>query len=306
MVLVSTPFIGSWLSGCRSYEPGEPARVRVERAWVAAAALSDLGPDGRFRFLQPHRVHEYELGRDDAIRLATAVVRANAHVVGGTRQFLEEGHGAPIDFEQIRVCGAVLPNHSVLEAAPYPPRYIATSLGDSYLVTFCSKDGVGQVEVEMYVRSEIVLHGDGTIEYPHPFGTEHFQRPLPLDSDVDLSAEFGARLVFETTQTRIDSVPEVEGCLLVLSMCGGAQGRHWRFHLERPVSVQLTSGGERFSTQVLYTQAGFGSNDRFGLYVPHSVQPSPMWLPYLTEVGTDSTLLSLRRPIALQRVEIVR
>ncbi len=299
------------LVGCGVSDPSPAEYVRIEPSWVSGSARADLGPDGRFRFLNPLPAAHDEISRDRALLLSAALMRTAAISVGNLREYLEEWHGGPINFNALKPCGPMIPKRGMFSPIPSVPRYIRTAFGNSYILDMCSQSGLRQVELEIFARTEMEIDGAGLIIWPAPFGTEYIPAGLPRVQTVDLSAEYGAKLVYQETGVRIDQVPELDGCLFAREVCIPHIGRHWRYHLENAIMVRVDGTGELITTRELYTQSGFGAYDHQRLYLPAVEQPKGQWIDYVASATQtaeirDSVYLEVVRPIALRAVTVHR
>lgn len=296
---------------CDVSNPSPPKHVRIDPGWVSGAARADVGPDGRFRFQSGLPYAPDEVSRERALELTVALVRTLANSVGNLRESLEEWHGGPIDFALLQPCGPVIPKLGIFESIPSEPRQVRTDIGNSYVIEMCNRSGLRQVELELFTRTQMMIDEAGYIVWPRPLSAEFVPAGVPRHTTVDLTPEFGARLVNQATGVRIDSVPELDGCLFARAICNAHLGRHWRFHMEDAVTVRVDATGEVVTTRVLYTQAGQGAYDHTKVYIIAPIQPEGQWFDFLRgvppeQVTPDSVYVRLVRPIALQSVTVQR
>lgn len=287
--------------------------VRVDPTWVVGAAANAIGPDGLFNFDYSLPPAGDEMSRDEALQFAWAAVRHVATAVGNARKYIEdEEHGGPIAWTELAPCGRrIFPVFTNLaDPGQVVPHYVRTPLGAAYDVEFCSLSGVRTVHALVLVRTLASIRADGSIDFPQPGGTEFLVSGIPLRPLTDLTPEYAARIVSEKLGIRISEVPELDGCMFVFRICAGLNGRHWRFRLERAVRVRLSSG-VILESDLVYTQAGFGALAQNQLYVASPSQPSAAWEPFvLSNPGQpfvqDSVLVSVARPLKLERFELVK
>jgi hypothetical protein len=292
--------------------PDDAGYVRIEREWVSGIAAAAVGLDGRFNFDAPLLPRAGELSREASLTLAQAAVRHIGMSVGGGREYIEvEEHGAPIDWERLAPCGRrTIPIATVLDdPGQTVPRYIRTALGPEYRFEFCDSAHRPTIAVRIYVRTEAQVGQDGRIEFPVPLGDEFVVSGIPIRPLADLTPEYSARLVFSRLGVPIEAVPELDGCVIVIPLCTGMQGRHWKHVVARPVRVRRASGVVEALTE-FFTQAGFGDLQPDEVYIAAGSQPPPTWHAFtVIEPGNvdrqDSVLLRVVRPLRLERFQLM-
>lgn len=310
-VVLATTVFGSSCSADTT-GPDGATYVRVERAWVTGIAAIAVGLDGRFNFEIPLTPREGELSREASLTLAEAAVRHVGMGIGGGREYIEiHERGAPIEWERLTPCGRrTIPIATVLDdPGQEVPRYVRTSLGPEYRFEFCDSDHRPTVAVRIFVRTEAYVGQDGKIQFPVPLGDEFVVSGIPIRPLVDLTPEYSTLLVYSRLGIPIQALPELDGCVLVLRICAGMQGRHWKQLVARPVRVRLASGAVRETTE-FFTQAGFGDLQPGVVYVAAESQPPATWHPFTVfEQGRpdrpDSTLLRIIRPFRLETFELM-
>lgn len=308
----SVGVVGCSLFPTDASPPPTDSTVRIDTRWVVGEAAAAVGPDGLFNFDSPLPPVEGELSRDEAVELARGAIRHLAVSLGGGREAIIQEHGAPIDFHELSPCPRrVIPVFSNLsDPGLAVPEYVRTPLGPYYLIEFCTAQLRPAVVIWLYVRTPVRVGPDGRLVYPNPSGNAFVPTGIPLKPLADLTPEYGARLVFQRVGIPITAVPEVDGCQLIIAICLGVTGRHWKFVLQRPVRVRLGSG-TILETSVLYTQAGFGALDTGTVYVAAEQQPKPAWRSWTISAtpdkpfSRDSVLLHVVRPLRLERFELL-
>lgn len=299
-------------AGCSSTEPSAPLRpyAKAEPSMLTGVALAALGPDGRFNFDQPLPPEPDELSRSASEVFAQAAIKFMSIAVGGGREAVEEEFGQPIDFTTLKSCSRrVIPLWANF-SDPAPLVLLRNPLGPSYLVEFCTPEGERAVSVQVLIRTKAKVNSSGLIDFPPESGDQFWIRGIRSTEFVDLTPEYGARLVFQRTHVPINAVPELDGCISWINICQGINGWHWRFRLATPLHVHLLTTDTVLQTQYVYTQAGFGALDRNEVYVASPNQPSPVSVIYTKGLPTmpdllDTVPLTVLRPIVLERFEIV-
>lgn len=193
----------------------------MQTAWVVGLAKADLGADGRFNLASPLPNVAGELSRDQSLQLANAAVAFVGRAVGGLREAIESDHGGPINWAILTPCGRrITPVFSNLEdPGATVPAYVRTPTGPSYYVEYCEGPGARAVEVQVFARTLARVLPDGSIQFPVPSGTEFVVLGIPLHQPIDRSPELAVELVFHRLGERIASVPEQDGCTIVVPVC---------------------------------------------------------------------------------------
>lgn len=305
--------MGLMALGCAD-EPTSPSDrffAIVEPSWVVGAAAMGLGSDGRFDYVDPLPAVPGELSRDGAGELAAAAVRFVAGSVGGGREYVEQEHGALIDWARLVPCGRrVIPVWTNLsDPGESVPQYARTALGPEYQFEFCSPQGWPAVQSRVYVRSLARVRADGGIDFPEPNGDNFLVSGIPARPTVDLSPEYAVGLVFRRLGIRVAEIPEADGCLLSIPVCHPVIGRHWKMRLETRLRVRRASG-QMFETDEVFTQAGYGSLQPGVVYIAAEPQPLSAWHFFerrdsLGVTSLDSVLVSIVRPIRLELFDLI-
>ena len=166
--------MGLMALGCAG-EPTSPSAhffATVEPSWVVGAGATELGPDGRFDYRDPLPPVLGELSREGAAELASAAVRFVGGSVGGGKAYVEQEHGAPIDWARLVPCGRrVIPVRTNLsDPGESVPHYARTALGPEYQFEFCSPQGWPTVQSRVYTRSLARVRAAGGIAFPERGG----------------------------------------------------------------------------------------------------------------------------------------
>lgn len=243
----------SWVAaGCQGTEP-TPDYDRVEANWLTESARASLGPDGRFVSVASVPEYPEELDREAIEQVGTAFVRSIPARAGNLRTFIEERHGAIIDFAGLRACGRTLYLRSSFARIPLAPTESTarSETAGRWLVTYCLASGVPAVLQNIFAGTTV---GE-QLKFHPTAGGDFYSFGLPESGEeVVLSPEKAVGVVYGLTQTRIRSVPEPVADLFTLGPMGPngrPYGALWRIEIEHPVTVELEDGRQE-STEVFF------------------------------------------------------
>lgn len=222
-----------------------PTASRLQ-AVVTGAAATALDQDGRIHLPAPARGAERELTAVEAVTFASAWTRDYAPM---TRSWLEDTHGAAIDFKTLTSCGRPLYARSAFNAPPQgipgPYRRIH---GPWWLVTFCDAARAPSVSIAVSAWATELTMESGKLRFPRVGGTELVAVGIPVGhvgeypSAPEVAMEFAAR----QTGRRVSEVPEL---VTPLQTDGPPQLARWRVTLDGLARVR-TGLGERAITEV--------------------------------------------------------
>ena len=194
------------------------------------------------------------LSEDQAKALAVTWARQFAPFI---RQFLERGHGAPIELAKLDACPrpffADTPYEPVVES---DPNYVRNLFGPSWLLSLCGPDGVPRVSLAVAAYATDVRLESGRIVFPMPHGNIFLAFGVPRGSNVPITPERAVAIITSLTGRRAAAVPE----LVLAGRPFAPQLARWRVTLDAAVEVRALESGQRVTVQDLYVgEAGDGT-----------------------------------------------
>lgn len=231
----------------------QPDARRVVASLTGEIAVA-LDASGKFRLPKPPRQGPYdEIPEEQAVAMA----RAWARQYGGHHAtFLQEMHGAPIDFQRISPCGRTLYARSSFQPPrPEIPAPSRRAFGPWWLVTMCSAAGTPQVSLAVSAWATDTRVENGKVVFPFHHGGEFFPLGIPIGhtGEYPTSPEMAATSIAEEMGRRIAAVPE----LVAPSPDNGPpQGARWILRLDRSGTVATAKSGS-IQTERLF----FGRED---------------------------------------------
>ncbi len=219
---------------------------------LAAAVTEDVPilADGRLRLSGPGEGTKLEeISSSEAVALAQAWVRQFAAMLG---PFIEDGHGAPINYQRVTPCGRPLYAGTAMKleesSAPLP---VLRQYGSWWLVTMCSQDGRPQVSVAVSSFATDTRLVDGRIEFAFNHGGEFFAVGIPRGHSGEFPAipEAAVVEIAEVTGTRVAQVPTL---LAPAPSDGPPQSARWVLRLEDEVEMKRVIGASTVRTRTVY------------------------------------------------------
>ena len=229
--------------GIAAREP-EKGELLASLSGVAAASLD---ANGRFRLTNEVATQYPEISAAEANDLA----RTWAHEFGPLHlRFLQETHGAPINFRTLDVCGRTLyvRNSFVPPNSDIPIPYLRP-YGPWWLVTICETGDVPTISVAVSAWSRELSISGGRIQFPSASGNEFFGIGIPLGQvgEFPISPEAAATFAAKHSGRRVAEVPEL---ILPANTDGPPQAARWRMKLESPRSFHSSHSGDINATDV--------------------------------------------------------
>jgi hypothetical protein len=306
------------LGGACSDATAPPVRhVRVNPAWVSGEALAALDPSsGQFRLADPQASHVQRLSAET---LAVAVARfyGDANTSGNAREVLEQDRGGPIDFNHLMPCSRAIYAASPLGEFPPPaPGWLRRAWGPQWAIALCGHDGGAQLSVGVPDNPMDVRVVDGRIVFRQSGGGSNFNAagvPARFSLGLPLTPEEAVAEVFAQTMRRTVLVPfpmdqhDANG-VGQLPLCAS-----WRIEIEAAVTVRSETDQRTLEAKEFFVRrwpACF--SDSIALYVAAPVQPSARWFAFpkdttsIATVDLDSVQVAVIRPIAFERVSVIR
>lgn len=253
---------------------------RVDPHWVTGAALSHLTSDGQLDYSHIEAEFPFEIDRGTAERLGAVYVQTISSFIGAEAiiDYVEEAHGAPIDFGSLVLC-----RRTLFMRSPYEPvtaeahGSLLNVTGGEWLMLFCDKNQIPAVIQQVAARTRATVAANGRIVFPQNSGNDFFISGYALSSAIRVltSPETAVRLVYEKTHTRISQLPSILGDIYSMrSPYAGRLGALWIIETEHPVRV--VRQGETVSQSRFYVVFGY-STLPLDVYVDGKTSAPPFW-----------------------------
>jgi hypothetical protein len=297
-------------SGCSSTEPDSATPLtRIDPAWVTGSAASHLQANGRFDldFLLTEEAGDISLSA--ARTQAIAVLHMIAHSVGGLREFLEERHGGPLDFDRLVPC-----MRTMVQRYPWQivgtggVEYLRNAVGNFFWFQICTPDGQQAIWEVISGHSGVTIDSNGTLQYPSNHGNEFFSWGIPSNGEWELSPEVAIEALVQVVPRRVATIGEFGGCPVSISPCQGAipLGAYvWHLIVESPIRVRRTSDLGELEVTDFYVGASSSPGARPEVLIPEAAQPADQWLPGPNASGPDSVLVHRRGPVLFSRITVI-
>lgn len=281
--------------------PTLPSAKEVAAA-VTGAAAANLDANGKFVLSMPEEDGPYErinVGR------ARALADAWKSQFGPLlRSFIIEGHGAEVDFYNLKVCGRPFYAESALE--PLAPTYHSPArrgYGPWWLVTLCSNSGTPQVSLAISAWATELELVEGRIRFPRESGNEFFAIGIPQGHVGEFPSSPEVVVSFAATKTnkRTAGIPKL---VVPLGDQNVPQRARWELRLEEPVRFRAQQSG------VLMREAVYVGSRRRDLLqeVAAPTQPAHVqgvYVPFPTP-GESAEAYAARREAATEILTIPR
>ena len=214
------------------------------REYVSGAALADLNQSGQFKSAGQ------KAGEADAIDANVAMEQAVAYARRfgpGLSSYLEEQHGARVDFVGLTAARRVFYGESPYEMAGNTTLHLGVKKrhGSFYFVELRDGDTpVLAVAVSVH-NGNITRRPDGSFDFSKLNGNDFFIAGLPLDNSyrLPMAPEAAVELAHKETGKRVTAVPR----LLIPGTPESPLSAMWTVDLESAVNASLL--GEVTSVQ---------------------------------------------------------
>lgn len=271
-----------------------PALVSPDvRAHVAGEAAENLTAEGKFVLPPPRQEPFPQISAAEAAEQAVVHMRMFGPLV---RKYLEEQHGAPLDFARLeadpRVYYATTPYEQTIPPDFHPG--LRKNLGPYYLVVLRSSGRpVLSVAVSAYNTDFVVRNGE--LHFPVNHGNNFMPQGAHVGREFSMpvSPERAVQIVAEATGARVVAVP----ALSLPQQTYVPQFARWRIALDRPVRVRGVETGQVRDVRELYV------GNRGVISVPRTEQPGPVRVRDPEQEGEVRINAREGMPTAFERVQ---
>jgi hypothetical protein len=164
-------------------------------------------------------------------------------------RYLERGHGGPVDFKSLSVCGRTFYARTAISSVPSEiPEPYRRSYGPWFLTTLCDMNSAPAVSVAVSAWATDLAIQNGRLMRPHFSGNEFFGVGIPAGhvGEYPASPETAAALA-ATGGSLVSSIPEL---IMPLNTRGAPQSARWHVRLNEPVSLQSVSSSAVTATEL--------------------------------------------------------
>ena len=289
---------------------GRPLGVRPDvRSWAAGNALANLDARGNFVLPEPDSCGRC-VSLDRAVLLAQGYVRtfllesAPVPPLGSSvKEYLEQIHGAPIDWSAIRpdrqqTFNAVTPY--ILEGdLPGPLNvhladmvFVPLKVRGWTVATLAVSRHAGDVSIDLNGRLVFPVHYGGEFStggVPRTFGS----RTIPV------WPEEAVEVVGRHTNAKVIEVPR----LVRPAARVAARFALWEMRLDRDIMMRVVDSGLTETTRLVYV--GIGSDAQVTLFLPRPPYPEREVFHYSGETGDSLFVVPLAADIPTRFVQVV-
>jgi len=262
------------LLACSEKSPTGIPLIQPEKgdllASVTGRAAAALDASGKFKFVNQSAAQHSEITSGEANDLASVWV----HEFGPLHlRFLQETHGAPINFHTLTKCGRTLyvRNAFTPPSADIPSPYLRP-YGPWWLVTMCAQGVVPTVSVAVSAWATELTISNGSIQFPRASGGEFFGIGIPLGQvgEFPSSPEAAATFAAKESGMRVADVPEL---IMSANTDGPPQAARWHMKLDKQAKLLGKKSGALTVSDVF---VGSPQTTKLGiaLYVASPDQPS--------------------------------
>lgn len=275
----------------------------MDSRWVVGNALAGLWADGTFDYQGIQPEFSEEISKSQAEEIGLVFARTVPNRGDAVLDYVEEGHGGPVDFSTLELCQRTFFMRSPFEPAPDAvPGAQRNVAGGDWIMILCDRKNV-PTAVQMVAARTRGTVSNGRINFPVNSGNDFFIAGYPLVSTVPVfqSPELAARLVYLRTHTRISEVPSI---LEDIYTIGPSLGAFWIVTTESPVRVRRQN--TVIETSRFYVLFGFAALPGNEVYVDGDEPLKPFWARYPVSGSQrdDSVLITPRFPLDIVPFEL--
>lgn len=297
------------LLGCAATGPSDPVvrpLTRIDPKWVSGDAALRLQADGRFNLSNLVTPEAGESGEQAAQSLATAVVHSLANSVGGLREFVEQRHGAQLDFVALIACTRTLWQRSPwILPTDEGPLHLRNAIGSRFWFSFCTPSGERAMFQQVAAQTAATIATDGHINFPGGSGNDFASYGIPLDGGWELSPEVAVEALIHAVPRKVAIVGEFTGCPFSIPPCAGGDGYVWHLYVDRPIRIRRKNDMVELDVVDFYVEASRTSNAPLRILIPDRLQPPDQWLSGPGINGPDSVWVVRRGPVRFSSIDVI-
>lgn len=309
----------AWSSACSDGTGPSPPYplTQVSPDWVTPEVARLVGPEGRFGEISATPDLPDEIGKDGVIAIMAALNRATRTGTPTSLSFVEQDHGAPINFTRLVPCARALYMQSSFEplesdrdtpSARMVTELLRGSLNGVWVVPWCDPSGEFVMVHTLTSRTRFFVRTDGTISFDSlgsTGGGGWTSSGIPKGSRPPFrSPERAVEMVFGVTGTRVATAPQA--VMNRLPLAGFLSGFLWRMKTDTPVRGRILPSNKPMETREFYTTVSFAHQDGAQLdttrvYVAAPEVPGPRWEKHEVRLPPDHQISVLDSVLIVPR-----